>query len=202
VFVKGGAGIEDVCGGVVSSKSGAFWCTKGAECTTVSHVTKMSLAQNHVYIRATGTVQKAEFEHSLDATKLKGNLDDWLAEKRSTIQWRSIFKTQEERSDNVNGDESSDLWMEIGHGMGDSQNSGVSKQLFDSSGDVKDILPTPFKKAQGSMMTDTASSKPLHDGRWQLMIPELHNSQSTEEVFKLQNEDWSSSIPLIESTIN
>jgi hypothetical protein len=47
---------------------------------------KMSLAQNHVYIRATGTVQKAEFEHSLDATKLEGNLDDWLAEKRSTIQ--------------------------------------------------------------------------------------------------------------------
>jgi hypothetical protein len=86
VFVKGGAGI-DVCGGVVSSKSGAFWCTKGAECTTVSHVTKMSLAQNHVYIRATGIVQKAEFEHSLDATKLEGNLDDWLAEKRSTIQW-------------------------------------------------------------------------------------------------------------------
>jgi hypothetical protein len=34
------------------------------------------------------------------------------------------------------------------------------------------------------------------------MIPELHNSQSTEEVFKLQNEEWSSSIPLIESTIN
>jgi hypothetical protein len=126
----------------------------------VSHVTKMSLAQNHVDIRATGTVQKAEFEHSLDATKLEGNLDDWLAEKRSTIQWRSIFKTQEERSGDVNGDESSDLWTEIGHGMGDSQNCGVSKQLFDSSGDVKDILPTPFKKAQGSMVTDTVSSKP------------------------------------------
>jgi hypothetical protein len=87
--------------------------------------------------------------------------------------------------------------------MGDSQNRGVSKQLFDSSSDVKDILPTPFKKAQGSTATDTASFKPLHDGRWQLMIPELHNSQSTEEVFKkLQNEEWSSSIPLIESTIN
>jgi hypothetical protein len=86
--------------------------------------------------------------------------------------------------------------------MGDSQNRGVSKQLFDSSGDVKDILPTPFKKAQGSMATDTALSKPLHSGRWQLTIPELYNSQSTEEVFKLQNEDWSSSIPLIESTIN
>jgi hypothetical protein len=115
VFVKGGAGI-DVCGGVVSSKSGAFWCTKGAECMTVLHVTKMrSLAQHHVYIRATGTVQKTEFEHSLDATKLEGNLDDWLAEKHSNIQWQSIFKTQEERSCDVNSDESSNLWTEIGH---------------------------------------------------------------------------------------
>jgi hypothetical protein len=68
VFVKGGAGI-DICGGVVSSKSGSFWCTKGMECTTASHGTKMSLAQNYVYIRATATVQKAEFEHTLDATK-------------------------------------------------------------------------------------------------------------------------------------
>ena len=105
VFVKGGTGI-DVCGGVVSSKLGAFLCTKGVECTTASHGTKMSLAQNHVYIRATGTVQKAEFEHSLDATKLEGNLDDWLDEKRSTIQWRSISKNQEERSDDINCDES------------------------------------------------------------------------------------------------
>jgi hypothetical protein len=56
VFVKGGAGI-DVCGGVVSSKSGSFWCTKGVECTTASHGTKMSLAQNHVYIRATSPGQ-------------------------------------------------------------------------------------------------------------------------------------------------
>jgi hypothetical protein len=39
--------------------------------------------------------------------------------------------------------------------MGDFQNHGVSKQLFDFSGDVKDIRPTPFKKAQGSMDTDT-----------------------------------------------
>ena len=59
VFVKGGAGI-DVCGGVVSSKLGSFWCTKGVRCTAASHGTKMSLAQNHVYIRATGTVQKAK----------------------------------------------------------------------------------------------------------------------------------------------
>jgi hypothetical protein len=29
VFVKGDAGI-DLCGGVVSSKSGAFWCTRSA----------------------------------------------------------------------------------------------------------------------------------------------------------------------------
>ena len=202
VFVKGGAGV-DVCGGVVSSKSGAFWCTKGAECTTVSHGTKMSLSQNHVYIRATGTVQKAEFEHSLDATQLEGNLNDWLAEKRSTIQWRSIFKTQEERSGDVNGDESSDLWTEIGLGMGDSQNRGVSKQLFDSSGDVKDILPTPFKKTKGSMSTETVSSKPLHDGRWEPMIPSLNNTSSVEFCeFKLPIEEWTSSIPLIESTIN
>ena len=49
--------------------------------------------------------------------------------------------------------------------MGDFQNRGVSKQLFDSSGDVKDILPTPFKKPQGSMETDTVLSKTLHNGR-------------------------------------
>jgi hypothetical protein len=53
VFVKGGAGI-DVCGGVVSSKLGSFWCTKGAECTTASHGTNMSLAQNHVFAAGTG----------------------------------------------------------------------------------------------------------------------------------------------------
>ena len=74
----------DICGGVVSSKSGLFWCTKGVA-SGASHGTKMSLAQNHVYIRATGTVQKAEFEHTPDATKLEGNLDDWLDEKCSTI---------------------------------------------------------------------------------------------------------------------
>ena len=55
--------------------------------------------------------------------------------------------------------------MEINHGMGDFQNHGVSKQLFDSSGDVKDIRSTPFKKAQGSMETDTVLSKTLHNGR-------------------------------------
>ena len=54
VFVKGGAGI-DVCGGVVSSKSGSFWCTKGAECTTASHGTNIiSVAQNHVFAAGTG----------------------------------------------------------------------------------------------------------------------------------------------------
>ena len=98
---------------------------------------------------------------------------------------------------------SSDVWTEISHGMGDFQNCGVSKQLFDSSGDVKDILPTPFKKAQGSMKTDTVSFKTLHDGRWQLMIPELNNSRNlTQEVFRLPNKEWTSSVPVIESTIN
>ena len=54
VFVKGGAGI-DVSGGVVSSKSGSFWCTKGAECTTASHGTNIiSVAQNHVFAAGTG----------------------------------------------------------------------------------------------------------------------------------------------------
>jgi hypothetical protein len=67
--------------------------------------------------------------------------------------------------------------MEINHGMGDFQNHGVSKQLFDSSGDVKDIRSTPFKKAQGSMETDTVLSRTLHDGRWQLMIPEFDIEQ-------------------------
>ena len=87
--------------------------------------------------------------------------------------------------------------------MGDSQNCGVSEQLFDSSSDVKDILPTPFKKAQGSIETDTISSKILHDRRWQLMIPELNNSRnSTQEVFKFPNNEWTSSVPVIESNIN
>jgi hypothetical protein len=81
--------------------------------------------------------------------------------------------------------------------------NSVSKQLFDSSGDVEDILPTPFKKAQGSIETDTVSSKTLHNGWWQLMIPELNNSRhSTQEVFKLPNNEWTSSVPVIESTIN
>ena len=111
---------------VVSSKLGSFWCTKGVRCTAASHGTKMSLAQNHVYIRATGTVQKAEFEHTLDATKSEGNLDDWLDDKRSTIQWRSIFKTHEERSYDVYCDGSSDLWTEINHGIGDFHNHGVN----------------------------------------------------------------------------
>ena len=62
--------------------------------------------------------------------------------------------------------------------MGDFQNHGVSKQLFDSSGNVKDIRPTPFKKAQGSMETDTVSfPRTLHDGRWQLMITEFEIEQ-------------------------
>jgi hypothetical protein len=54
VCVKGGTGI-DVSGGVVSSKSGSFWCTKRAECTTASHGTNIiSVAQNHVFAAGTG----------------------------------------------------------------------------------------------------------------------------------------------------
>ena len=61
----------------------------------------------------------------------------------------------------------------------------------------------PFKKAQGSIETDTILSKTLHDGQWQLMIPELNNSRnSTQEVFKLPNKEWTSSVPVIESTTN
>jgi hypothetical protein len=43
----------------------------------------------------------------------------------------------------------------------------------------------------------------LKDGWWQLMIPELNNSRnSTQEVFKLPNNEWTSSVPVIESNIN
>jgi hypothetical protein len=53
------------------------------------------------------------------------------------------------------------------------------------------------------MATETVSSKPLHDGWWEPMIPALNNTSSVEfREFKLPIEDWTSSIPLIESTIN
>ena len=74
---------------------------------------------------------KCEFEHTLDATKSEGNLDDWLDNKRSTIQWRSIFKTQEEeRSYDANCDGSSDLWTKINHGMGDFSESWCQQATF------------------------------------------------------------------------
>jgi hypothetical protein len=80
VFVKGGAGI-DVCGGVVSSKSGSFWCTtKGAECTTASHGTNIIiLAQNHVFAAGMGREGSGEGRLPPQMRLRVIEPDDWLS---------------------------------------------------------------------------------------------------------------------------